>query len=92
MPTSKAFQVQLELEQHRRLQRLAELRGRSMGSLIRESVATYLADVAPDEDSLAGIVGMLHDDGPRTHGDVGREHDRYLADAVPEEPDPRPSR
>jgi hypothetical protein len=92
MTRSKAFQVQLEPEQHRRLQRLAELRDRSMGSLIRESVAAYLADVPAEEEPLTDLVGMFLDDGPRSHGDVGEEHDAYLADAGAGEADTRRSR
>jgi hypothetical protein len=83
MAHSKPFQVNLEPEQHRRLQRLAEHRGRSMGSLVRESVAEYLSAVPLDEDPLLAIVGMFEDRGPRPLGDVGEEHDRYLAEEDP---------
>lgn len=50
-----------------------------MASAIRESVASYLTSAAGDEDPLAGIVGLFEDDGPRPFGDVGEEHDAYLA-------------
>ena len=75
------FQVQLERRQHARLKSLAESHGRSMGSMIRESVATYLADQPVEEDPAYGIIGILgEDDGPRPYGDVGENHDAYLAD------------
>jgi ribbon-helix-helix CopG family protein len=84
----------LDSDQHRRLQRLSQARGQSMGSLIRESVSTYLAGTPPEEDSLAGIVGLFDDTGPRPYGDVGEAHDAYLADAVAAEASrgSRPSR
>jgi hypothetical protein len=86
----------LEPEQHRRLQALAERRGVSMASLIRESVASYVSDAGADEDPLAGIVGLFEDDGARPFGDVGREHDAYLAvglaDRGPEASRPSPPR
>jgi hypothetical protein len=83
MARSKPFQVNLEPEQHRRLQRLAAHRGRSMGSLVRESVAEYLSGIQVDEDPIQGIVGMFEDRDPRPLGDVGEEHDRYLAEEDP---------
>jgi hypothetical protein len=79
MSKSTPFRVMLEPEQHRRLQALAERRGVSMASLIRESVASYVTDADGDEDPLAGIVDLFEDDGPRPFGDVGEEHDAYLA-------------
>jgi ribbon-helix-helix CopG family protein len=72
----------LDADQHRRLQLLSEARGKSMGSLIRESVSEYLAGTPASEDSIFGIIGMLDDHGPRPYGDVGEAHDLYLADAV----------
>ena len=51
-----------------------------MGSLVRESVAMYLAGTSEEEDPIAGIVALFEDAGPRPHGDVGEEHDAYLAD------------
>ena len=50
-----------------------------MASLIRESVGSYVTDADSDEDPLAGIVGLFEDGGPRPFGDVGVEHDAYLA-------------
>jgi hypothetical protein len=72
------FQVQLERRQHARLRALSESSGRSMGSMIRESVATYLAGVEPDP--LLDIIGAFEDHGPKPHGDVSVNHDAYLAD------------
>lgn len=76
------FQVQLERAQHRRLKRLADSRGVSMGSILRESVAEYLASAPIEEDPAFGIVGLIDDDGPMPHGDPARHHDAYLADAL----------
>lgn len=76
------FQVQLTAEQHRRIRRLAGARGASMGSIIRESIATYLAGIPVEEDPAFGVAGLIVDDGPEPHGDVAREHDAYLADAL----------
>ena len=81
MGDSVPFQVQLTRAQHRRLKRLAESRGVSMGSILRESVAGYLAN-APGEDPALGIVGLIDDDGPTPHGDPAVEHDAYVADAL----------
>jgi predicted DNA-binding protein len=92
MARSKPFQVNLEPEQHRRLQRLAAHRGRSMGSLVRESVAEYLSAVPVEEDPLLAIVGMFEDVGQRPFGDVGEEHDRYLAEEDPRSQASRPPR
>jgi len=75
------FQVQLERRQHARLKSLAEAHGRSMGSMIRESVAVYLADQPIDDDPALGIIGLFEDVGPRPHGDVAQNYDGYLADA-----------
>jgi hypothetical protein len=75
------FQVQLERRQHARLKSLAEARGRSMGSMIRESVAVYLADQPVEDDPAYGIIGLFEDTGDLPHGDVGVNHDAYLADA-----------
>ena len=75
------FQVQLERRQHERLKALAEQRDQSMGSLVRESVAQYLASVPVEDDPAFGIMGMFSDEGPEPHGDVAIHHDAYLADA-----------
>ena len=87
------FQVQLERAQHRRLKRLAEARGVSMGSILRESVAEYLASAPIEEDPAFGIVGLIDDDGPMRHGDPATHHDAYLADALEAEgPAEKPAR
>ena len=87
------FQVQLERRQHARLKSLAETQGRSMGSMIRESVATYLADQPLDDDPALGILGLFADESSRPLGDVAEHHDAYLAEAYaregqPEDPAP----
>lgn len=82
MMDSVPFQVQLTRAQHRRLKRLAETRGVSMGSILRESVADYLTGVPVDEDPAFGIIGLIDDDGPTPHGDPAAQHDTYLADAL----------
>jgi hypothetical protein len=74
------FQVQLERRQHAQLKRLAAVRGQSMGSMIRESVAAYLSDREAEEEPLLGIIGMFEDTGPTPYGDVSTNHDAYLAD------------
>jgi hypothetical protein len=57
-----------------------------MGSLVRESVAAFLADLPSDEDPAYGLIGLLGEDrGPRPHGDVAREHDSYLVDIYADE-------
>ena len=75
------FQVQFEKREHRLLKELADRRGRSMGSLIRESVATYLASIPVEEDPAFAIIGMITEDpGDLPHGSVAVHHDAYLAD------------
>jgi hypothetical protein len=92
------FQVMLDPEQHHQLRSAAERRGQSIGSLVRESVARYLADVAVEDDPLLGIIGLGEDAGPRPHGDVATQHDSYLTDIVAIEstpvaqPKPQPGR
>jgi hypothetical protein len=76
------FQVQLTRGQHRRLKRLAESRRVSMGSILRESVAAYLANARDTQDPAFGIVGLIDEDGPTPHGDPAEEHDAYLADEL----------
>ena len=94
MSDSVPFQVQLTRGQHRRLKRLAESRGVSMGSILRESVADYLTRAPVEEDPAFGIIGLIDDDGPTPHGDPALEHDAYLADALEAEGDAvqRPAR
>jgi len=89
MAPSKAFQVNLSPEHHRQLRYLAERGARSMGSLVRESVAEYLASMPPEDDPLAGIPGMFEDTGARPHGDIGESHDAYLAGPPERDPNER---
>ena len=79
------FQVQLERRQHARLKALAETQGRSMGAMIRESVATYLAQQPLEDDPALDIVGLFSDERPRPHGDVAEHHDAYLVEAYERE-------
>jgi len=81
------FQVQLGRRQHARLKALAETQGRSMGSMVRESLAAYLADQPLDDDPALTIIGAFADDGPRSHGDVAIAHDAYLSDGYRGEAD-----
>jgi hypothetical protein len=76
------FQVMLDREQHHRLKRVAQVRGESIGSLVRESVARYLDRMPAEDDPLSGLIGLADDSGPRPHGDVASSHDDYLADIV----------
>ena len=76
------FQVMLDPEQHHQLRGYAERRGQSIGSLVRESVARYLADVDVEDDPLLGLIGLAEDTGPTPHGDVAMEHDAYLTEAA----------
>jgi hypothetical protein len=85
MSDNVPFQVQLTRTQHRRLRRLADARGASMGSIVRESVAEYLSRLPIEEDPAFGIIGRVTDDGPEPHGDVAQAHDAYLADAMDDE-------
>lgn len=82
MSENVPFQVQLTRGQHRRLKVLAGSRGVSMGSIVRESVAAYLADARDAQDPALGIVGMIDDHSPTPHGDPATEHDAYLADEL----------
>ena len=72
----------LDPEQHHQLGGIAERRGQSIGSLVRESVARYLADLSLEEDPLLGLIGLADDAGARPHGDVAFEHDLYITDEV----------
>jgi hypothetical protein len=86
------FQVQLERRQHRRLKRIAEREGRSMGAVVRESVQAYLASRDVDDDPAFELIGMIEDAGPTPHGDVGVAHDAYLAAALEAEVGPARAR
>lgn len=77
-----AFQVQLTRAQHRHLKQLAESRGASMGSLIRESVDGYLNELPIEDDPAFGIIGLIDDGADKPHGSVAIHHDEYLADAL----------
>jgi hypothetical protein len=58
------------------LDRLAEQRGTSRAALLREAAWQFVAAAeTPDEDSILGIIGMVHGD----RSDVSERHDDYLA-------------
>jgi hypothetical protein len=86
------FQVMLDPEQHRQLRGAAQRGGQSIGSLVRESVARYLAAIAVDDDPLMGLIGLGEDAGPRPHGDVATQHDAYMANASAGEPSAKAAR
>jgi hypothetical protein len=79
------FQVTLERRQHRQLKWLAEKRGRSMGSLVRESVEAYLAALPAEDDPAYGIIGLIDDHSPKPYGSVAIHHDDYIAEALESE-------
>lgn len=71
-------QIQLEEEQMVALRRLAAERGVSIALIVREAVDRHLLrgdDVIRREQAIRKIGGYRSQ-----HGDVGREHDRYLAE------------
>jgi hypothetical protein len=53
-----------------------------MGSILRESVAEYLAQAPDERDPAFGIIGLIDDTSPTPHGDPAVAHDAYLADAL----------
>ena len=53
----------------------------TVGLLIRESVADYLADIEVEDDPLLELIGLALDSGPKPHGDVAAEHDAYIAES-----------
>jgi hypothetical protein len=82
------FQVQLTKAQHRRLRQLASTTGASMGSLVRESVAAYIAGRPVEDDPAFGIIGLIDDPAPRPYGSVAERHDDYLAAEIDGEGSP----
>jgi len=75
-------QVQLTEEQFRKLKRVAAERRVSMATLVREAVDRSFTqdDRARRRARAIAVVGKFRS-GER---DVGRNHDRYLADAFAE--------
>ena len=70
-------QIQLTESQHRQLRDLAEKRGVSMASLVRDSVDALLAwgGEADRWERLFSVVGKY---GGAAGSHVGRDHDRHL--------------
>ena len=78
-------QIQLTVDQHRRLKELAYRRGLSLSAVIRRWVEEKLAE----EETAGGreatvraalaICGKYSD--PEGRADVGADHDRHLAEA-----------
>lgn len=78
-------QIQLTLDQHRRLKRWAQQRGISLSEAVRRCVVAHLdaEQGAPARATLvreALQVAGTHQD-PEGATDVAREHDRHLSDA-----------
>lgn len=75
--TKKPLQIYLDSKQDQVLRDLAHKRGTSVGSLIRESLARYIAEEIPiEQDPLMGIIGL----GSSARGDLSINHDSYLAE------------
>ena len=75
--TKKPLQIYLDTDEDETLRYLARKRGKSMGALIRESVARYLAAEIPvEEDPALGIIGL----GRSGITDLSENHDKYLAE------------
>lgn len=72
----RPIQVYLRPDQEAALRRLARAQGVSMAALMRRGIDLVLADVAPEDDALWSIVGIVDDHGP---GDMAERHDDYLA-------------
>jgi predicted DNA-binding protein len=59
MPATRT-QIYLSVEQRKRLDELARLKGKSLAALVREAVDSYLEGSAPDADvALASTFGRL---------------------------------
>ncbi|MEM7800549.1 MAG: CopG family transcriptional regulator [Chloroflexota bacterium] len=75
--SKKPLQVYLDQDQLEALRYQADQKGKSMGHLIRESIALYLAQIPVEEDPAMGIVGL----GASKDGDLSVNHDQHLIDA-----------
>lgn len=75
------LQVYVRPEQIAALRHLAERRGVSVAELVRQGIDEILANVAPEEDPLLDIIGMIKS-GP---SDVSEKHDEYLTKWVLED-------
>ena len=77
----KPLQIYLRDDQEKALRVIAERRGESLASLIREGVDLLLESVPVGEDPLLDLVG-LYDSG---RGDLADQHDQYLTHLLKEE-------
>lgn len=82
----KPVQIYLREDQVEALRAVAERRGESMASLVREGVDKFLDELPPDEDPLLDIIG-LYDSG---RGDLADKHDQYQVGMIQEESDREP--
>ncbi len=74
----KRKQIYLDVEQEKRLKRLAERTRRSEAALIREALEVYMTteQMKSEVDPLLDLIGLCSNpEGPR---DVSAKHDQYL--------------
>ncbi len=58
MPLTERMQVLLLPEQRRRLERIARLRGTSVGAVIRDAIERFTPEAAGDEEELEAVFGL----------------------------------
>lgn len=81
MTENKPLQIYLRDDQEKALRVIAERRGESLASLIRQGVDLLLESLPVDEDPLLNLIG-LYDSGC---GDLAAQHDQYLEQLLREE-------
>lgn len=80
--TMERYQIYLEREQKRELERIARLKGSSVSGIIREAVDSYMAGNRPkpieriEDHPLWGLVGMIKDQS--MPADSAENHDKYI--------------